>query len=102
MRPVWSSTEHPASPVSAASAMVVATPSGSSAKPFSRSALTGSSVASTMVAACARASSRVTDPSSRPSGAANPELVVANAVKPREAKSRAVPRSHGFGSRRGS
>ncbi len=59
--------------------MVSATPSGSSAKPFSRSAETGRSVASTIAVALAIASSTVIDPSSRPRVAAEPPLVVANA-----------------------
>ena len=82
--------------------MVRATPSGSSAKPFSRSAETGSSVAATIAAACPRASSRLTEPSRRPSVAANPELVVASAWKPSAASSFADPWSHGFGSSSGS
>src|SRR5215471_9197225 len=98
---VKSSTEQPASPVSAARVTVRATPPGSSAKQFSRSAETGSSVAATIAAACARASSRLTEPSRRPSVAANPELVVASAWKPREASNAADPRSHGFGSSSG-
>jgi len=43
------------------------------------------------------ASSRVTDPSSRPSVAAKPLLVVARAANPSEASSLADPRSHGLG-----
>src|SRR5215470_6868188 len=43
------------------------------------------------------ASSRVTLPSGRPRVAANPLLVVARAVKPKEANNCADPRSHGFG-----
>ena len=54
-----------------------------------------------MAAACARASSRVTLPSSRPRVAANPELVVAMAEKPSAVSSAADPRSQAFGSRRG-
>src|SRR5918992_3110701 len=99
--PVKSSTEHPASPAAVASRTVSATPSGSSAKPFSRSAVTGSSVAWTTCAACSTASSRVTRPSARPRVAANPLLVVARAWKPREASSTADPRSHGLGSSSG-
>src|SRR5215468_4617095 len=98
---VKSSTEQPASPVSAARVTVRATPPGSPAKQFSRSAETGSSVAATIAAACARASSRLTEPSRRPSVAANPELVVASAWNPREASSFADPWSHGFGSSNG-
>ncbi len=36
-------------------------------------------------------------PSTRPSELARPRLVVASASKPSEARSRAVPASHGFG-----
>src|SRR5258705_7497783 len=100
-RRVKSSTEQPASPAGAASPMVSATPAGSSANAFSRSAETGSVVAAAMAAACASASSRVTAPSGRPSVAAKPPLVVASAAKPSEASSRADPASHGFGSSSG-
>src|ERR1700749_2582292 len=99
--PVKSSTEHPARPASTARATVRATPAGSSAKQFSRSAETGSSVAATIAAAWARASSRLTEPSRRPSVAAYPELVVGSAWKPSEASSLAEPWSHGFGSSSG-
>ncbi len=101
-RRVKSSTEQPASPAAAASLMVSATPAGSSANAFSRSAETGRLVAATIAAACPSASSRVTAPSRRPSVAANPPLVVASAAKPSEASSRAEPASHGFGSSSGS
>ncbi len=84
------------------SRMVSATAAGSSAKAFSRSADTGRSVAATMTAAWTRASSLLTEPSFRPSVAAKPELVVASASNPSDASSLAEPRSHGFGSRRGS
>src|SRR5438128_12400688 len=80
---------------------VSATSAGSSAKPFSRSAEMGTSTARAIVRACARASSRVTDPSSRASVAAKPLLVVASALKPAAASSVAEPASHGFGSRSG-
>ncbi len=79
-----------------------ATPSASSANPFSRSADTGSGVAATIAAEWASASSRVTELSTRPSVAANPLLVVASASKPSEASSFADPASHGFGMSRGS
>ena len=82
--------------------MVSATAAGSSAKAFSRSAETGRSVAATMTAEWTRVSSRLTEPSFRPSDAAKPELVVARASNPRDASSLAEPRSHGLGSRRGS
>src|SRR5919198_146500 len=84
-----------------ASRTVEATPDGSSAKAFSRSAETGRSVAATIEAACASASRRVTVPSSRPSVAAWPLLVVASAWKPSQASSLADPASHGFGSSSG-
>ena len=101
-RPVESSTEAPASPTSIAMPMVSATPDGSSAKPFSRSAETGRSVAATMTAECTMASSRLTEPSLRPKVAAKPELVVARASNPSDASSLAEPRSQGFGIRSGS
>ena len=82
--------------------MVSATPAGSSANAFSRSAETGRLVAAAIAAACPSASSRVTAPSRRPSVAANPPLVVASAAKPSEASSRAEPASHGLGSSSGS
>ena len=79
--------------------MVSATASGASPKPFSRSAETGKGVASTIVRACARASSRVIAPSAsrRPSVNAKPALVVASASKPSPARIRAVPTSQGLG-----
>ena len=82
--------------------MVSATPAGSSAKAFSRSAETGRSVAATITAACTMASSLVTEPSLRPRVAAKPELVVARASNPSDASSLAEPRSQGFGIRSGS
>src|ERR1700754_3146568 len=77
-----SSTENPARPAPTASRAVSATPSGSSANPFSRSADTGTSLADAIWAAWVIASSRVTEPSRRPSDAAKPLLVVARASKP--------------------
>ena len=53
--PVASSIVHPTSPTSAASRIVSATTSGASPNPFSRSAETGKSVASTIDRACANA-----------------------------------------------
>ena len=79
------------------STTVSATAAGSSAKPFSKSADTGTSTAATTAAAWATASSRVTDPSRRPRVAANPPLVVARASKPMAARSLAEPGSHGLG-----
>src|SRR6266511_3911311 len=96
-RPVESSTEHPASPAPTARRSVSATSAGSSPKAFSRSAETGRSVASTIEAAWPTASSRVTDPSSRPRVAAWPLLVVASAWNPSEASSLAEPWSHALG-----
>src|SRR4051794_14858831 len=77
--------------------MVSATPSGSWANAFSRSAETGRSVAAAIAAAWPIASSRVTPPSSRPSVAAWPLLVVASASKPSEPSRTAEPASHGLG-----
>ena len=97
--PVASSMEPPTRPVSAARRIVSATVSGASPKPFSRSAATGRSVASTIIRALASVSSRVTafSPSRRPRLNASPPLVVVSASKPRPASMRAVPASHGFG-----
>src|ERR1700761_9530658 len=92
-----SSTETPARPAPTASRAVSATPSGSSANPFSRSADTGTSLADAIWAAWVIASSRVTEPSRRPSDAAKPLLVVARASKPSAASRRAEPISHGLG-----
>src|SRR4051794_38910873 len=57
----------------------------------------GTSVAATSVAQCASASSRVTEPSRRPSVAAKPPLVVASALNPIDSSSFALPTSQGFG-----
>jgi hypothetical protein len=54
-----------------------------------------------MASACATAPSRRTLPSRRPSEAAKPPLVVASALKPSQASSRAEPMSQGFASSRG-
>src|SRR5436190_23762184 len=51
---------------------------------------------------CAITSSSVTSPSARPSENANPELVVASALKPSSSSMRAEPASHGFGITNGS
>ena len=48
-------------------------------------------------AACSSASPRVTEPSSLPSVAAKPLLVVASAGKPSHSSSLAEPASHGLG-----
>ena len=95
--PVESSMVHPTNPASAASRTVSATTSGAPPKPFSRSAETGRSVALTMTRACASASFRVSPPSLLPAAQAEAALDVANAWKPRPAKTRAEPTSHGFG-----
>src|SRR5436305_11655561 len=95
--PSQSSTEQPASPAPIPSFTVSATPAGSSAKHFSKSADTGTSTAATTAAAWLTASSRLTDPSGRPKVAANPPLVVAKASKPTDARILAEPSSHGFG-----
>ena len=84
-----------------ASSTALATAAGSSPNPFSRSADTGRAVAATIAAAWTRASSRLTEPSSRPRLAANPLLVVARASYPTQARIRADPASQGFGSSSG-
>src|ERR1700689_1166618 len=99
--PVKSSTEPPARPSSTAAVMVAATPSGSWAKQFSRSAETGMSTAPASSPQCARTSSLVMAPSSRPRVAANPPLVVAIASKPSEANRAADPMSQALGMRSG-
>jgi hypothetical protein len=71
--PVESSIESPAIPVSAARATLAATPSGSTAKPPSKSALIGRSTASLSARKCASAWSSGTWLSRRPSEA--PRLV---------------------------
>src|SRR4051812_47297254 len=53
-------------------------------------------------AVCSITSSSVTSPSARPSVNANPELVVASALKPSASSMRAEPASHGFGMMNGS
>jgi hypothetical protein len=63
---------------------------------FSRSTETGARSRSS-VATCSTTSSSVTLPSNRPSVNAKPELVVASALNPSAAKTRAEPASHGFG-----
>jgi hypothetical protein len=68
--------------VSKASATLVATPSGSSAKPPSKSALTGKSVAAQRSRKCSNTSSRDNSPSLRPSAQAAPALVEASALNP--------------------
>src|SRR6266446_1792691 len=89
--------EPPTSPTSAARRMVSAATAGASPKPFSRSAETGRSVASTMARPCASASSRVTLPSRRPRTPAAAPLEVASAWKPSPARMRADPASQGLG-----
>src|SRR5688572_657462 len=85
--------EPPASPARAPRRIVSAASSGASPNPFSRSAATGTSTASTNALACARASSRVTRPSSRPRVLAMAPLEVAMAGKPSPASTRALPAS---------
>src|SRR5471032_638214 len=80
----------------AACRMVSAVASAPSPKPFSRSAATGRSVASTISLALARASSRLTLPSRLPSTPALAPLDVASASKPMPASMRAEPPSHGL------
>src|SRR4051812_31069679 len=63
---------------------------------------TGMPTASASNEVCAITSSSVTSPSARPSVNANPELVVASALKPSSSSIRAEPASHGFGITNGS
>lgn len=81
--PVESSIDRPATPASIARSTLSATPAGVVAKPLSKSALTGSSVASTMACRWASTCSRVTRVSARACDQAKPALVVARAWKPR-------------------
>ena len=97
MLPVESSIEMPAMPVATALATLVATPSGATAKPPSKSALTGMATAAATWVRCPSASSSETPLSGRPNVQANPELVVARALKPSEARNRALPASQGLG-----
>src|SRR5688572_24089954 len=85
--------EPPASPAWAARRIVSAASTGSSPKPFSRSAATGMSTAAAKAWACASASSRVTRPSCRPIVFAMAPLEVAIAAKPRPPRTRALPAS---------
>src|SRR5436309_10980536 len=98
-RPVASSIEPPTSPTAAASRIVSAQVSGSSPNPFSRSAETGSEVASAIARAFASVSARLIapSPSGRPMEYANPALVVASASKPSAASIFAEPASQGLG-----
>ena len=66
---------------------------GASPKPFSRSADTGRSVASTIARACESASARVTWPSTRPSTPAEAPDDVASAANPTALSMRADPAS---------
>src|SRR5688572_5028733 len=92
-----SSMDPPTMPVAAARRIVSATVFSSSPKPFSRSALTGRSVAAAISVTCASIRSRPTWLSSTPMENANPALVVASASKPSFASIFAVPTSQGFG-----
>ena len=98
-RPVASSMDPPTSPTAAARRMVSAQVSGSSPKPFSRSAETGNEVASTIARAFASVSSRPIAPSASglPTENANPALVVASASNPSFASMLADPASQGLG-----
>ena len=80
-----------------AAVMVAATPSGSWAKQFSRSAETGMSTAPASSPAWVRTSSLVMAPSRRPRVAAKPPLVVAMASNPSEANRAADPMSQALG-----
>src|SRR5258708_15609264 len=92
--------DRPATPASTASRTLSATPALSAAKPPSKSALIGTSVAATIVARCSSMVSRETPLSGRPCDQAKPALVVASARKPRLCRYRALPRSQGFGIRK--
>lgn len=80
--PVESSMERPATPVSTANRTFRATPAASGAKPFSKSAFTGSSVAATISRKWTSVSSTDICPSAFACRHAAPELVVASALKP--------------------
>jgi hypothetical protein len=75
--------------------MVPAAVFGSSAPQFSRSALTGKSVAAEIIRQFSMMASRLT--LVPPNVRANPRLVVASASNPTAASSFAVPASQGFG-----
>src|SRR5579872_387129 len=95
--------EQPESPTPRAFSSVIRTCDGSSEKPFSRSADTGTGPAAfTITAALASDSSSMVWPSRRPSEAANPLLVVARAWKPSEIRSLAEPASQALGISSGS
>jgi hypothetical protein len=74
--------ERPATPVSIAWRTLAATPAASAAKPASKSAFTGSTVAATISRKWASVSSRVIWPSAFAWLHAAPELVVASALNP--------------------
>src|SRR6185369_12496637 len=93
--PVESSIEPPTQPASAARAIAFAAVFGSSAPQFSRSALTGRSVASAIIRQFSMMASRLTV--ALPSVLARPRLVVASASNPIAASNFAVPASHGLG-----
>src|SRR5829696_133288 len=95
--PVESSIERPAMPVPAARRTCSATGSGSTAKPPSKSALTGTLTAAETARRWSRVWSSVTPLSARPVVQANPALVVARAGKPSRSSAAALPASHGFG-----
>src|SRR5882762_7262029 len=95
-----SSIDRPATPVAAARRTLSATPALLAAKPPSKSALIGRSVASTIAARCSSMASRETPLSGRPCDQAKPALVVASALKPRLCRYKALPRSQGFGIRK--
>src|SRR5258706_448144 len=79
--------------------MALAASRGSSAKQFSRSAFTGSCVASQISRQLSSTCRRVT--SCTPSMFATPRLVVASASNPMLSRISADPRSQGFGMRKG-
>ena len=81
--------------------MVSATRSGVVPKAFSRSAVTGRSLAATMSAALRSTASRPAWLSGLASENAKPALVVASASKPACASRRAEPASHAFATMNG-
>ena len=85
-RPVLSSIESPATPVATHAATFDATPSGVAAKPDSKSAFTGRSVAPTMARMLASVASSPAAPSAAPFVHAQPALVVASALNPRRCR----------------
>ena len=86
------------SPWPPASFTFALTCSGSTACPPSKSAFTGTATASATSRRCSSTSSSLTWPSARPNVQANPELVVARALKPICSKARRSQRPTGSAS----